>query len=621
MELAAKKYSFEKEFLISREAAWKLVSDNDRMNQNIGLFPVKFSGAKIEDEGVFFREASAKVAGIIPLRWQEYPFQWEENKKYVVERRYYDGPLKSYTWGVELLDNPDGDDNKTIIRAFAEFIPRNVLGYGAISLIGVQSLKNTLAYVEKFVKTGADLARIPDKQKEYKVKAPELERLERSLKNWPVEEQYVELLHAYLIEKRDHDVAHIKPVQLARQWKADPDEVLRVLLYATKTGILDLSWNLICPNCRVSKTEYKSLAQLTPQFHCDLCGINYDANFDQYVELLFSVHPSVRKAYAEEYCVGAPQITPHVKVQKVMAKGETIVLNMPLSADSLRLRVLQKNAIVSIDPKLSGKAAKAALEYSDEGWSSETIGEAGEIRIANSSSTDIVLVVEQSTWNTETVTAAKVTAMPEFRELFSSEVLAPGQKIGVGHVTILFTDLKNSTVLYETVGDANAYSQVKRHFEFLEKWIAKNSGSVVKTIGDAVMAVFHLPEDGLNAAIQIQQSLETFNQEATEDIELKIGLYSGPAIAVNSNDLLDYFGRTVNIAARIEAQGTGRDIVFSQEYMDQDGLKEIIENSKMDVLPFEANLKGIEGSMKLMRLTPREVQAEKLPVVSLEMIG
>lgn len=57
-----------------------------------------------------------------------------------------------------------------------------------------------------------------------------------------------------------------------------------------------------------------------------------------------------------------------------------------------------------------------------------------------------------------------------------------------------FSDLRASTTLYETIGDAHAYGQVNRHFDFLTDWIAKNSGSIVKTIGDAVMAVFHRPE-------------------------------------------------------------------------------------------------------------------------------
>ncbi|MCJ1909800.1 adenylate/guanylate cyclase domain-containing protein [Planococcus ruber] len=602
MNYAVKNYTMEREFPLRKETIWKLLSDNNRLNLYIGLFPVAFSEAKKEGNGVFFREGRAKIANTVPLHWREYPFQWEENRAYSVERRYIGGPLHYYLWGVELFEAKDGSPNKTGVRIKASFKARNALGAAAIPLIGLQSMKNSMKYLEEYLASGADDPfNAPQKSSSHKVQLDELERLETALRKRPVKEEYVALLHDYLIEKSSQDVAHIEPALLANLWHADLDEVLRLLLYATKEGMLNLSWNLICPNCRISKSEQNSLSDITEQFHCDLCGINYDANFDQYVELQFSVHPSVRKAYAEVYCVGGPMITPHVKMQKIVGMGETVLLNIPESLESLRVRVVQANDQVRFE---TGEMQKGrdSLVYSDGGWSFASIGNPSEVEITNSSSNDIVIVLEQDSWNAEKVTAAKVTAMQEFHDLFSSEVLSPGKKIGIDRVTILFTDLKGSTSLYETVGDAAAYGQVRRHFEFLTQHIAKNSGSVVKTIGDAVMAVFHLPEDGLKAALEIQQNLAAFNDGTNEDIVLKIGLYSGPAIAVNSNDRLDYFGRTVNIAARIEGQAEGGDIVFSSDYMEQANLRKLLDADGMQLEAFTANLKGIEGSVELMRL-------------------
>src|SRR5690606_6226216 len=402
----------------------------------------------------------------VPLHWREYPFQWEENRAYSVERRYIGGPLDYYLWGVELFEAKDGSPNKTGVRIKASFKARNALGAAAIPLIGLQSMKNSMKYLEEYLASGADDPfNAPQKSPNHKVQLDELERLETALRKRPVKEKYVELLHDYLIEKSSQDVAHIEPALLANLWNADLDEVLRLLLYATKEGMLNLSWNLICPNCRISKSEQNSLSDLNEEFHCDLCGINYDANFDQYVELQFSVHPSVRKAYAEVYCVGGPMITPHVKMQKIVGIGETVLLNIPESLESLRVRVVQANDQVRFE---TGEMQKGrdSLVYSDGGWSFASIGNPAEIEITNSSSNDIVIVLEQDSWNAEKVTAAKVTAMQEFHDLFSSEVLSPGKKIGIDRVTILFTDLKGSTSLYETVGDAAAYGQVRRHFEF-----------------------------------------------------------------------------------------------------------------------------------------------------------
>lgn len=601
--MKAKTYVLEKEYALDRKTAWQLLADNNRMNLYIGLFPVNFSPAKQDGAEVFYREAHAKVLGLVPISWQEFPFQWQENDSYTVERRYLTGPMKHYTLKVELFDN---GQSGTRVKLTADFVPRNSLGHGAIWATGLPAVKKIMGYLDVYLQSGATTVfEAPQKTSNAKINLPELDRLAALLAKSPVNGDYVKLLHRYLADKGDHDVAQIEPVQVARLWNVDLDDVLRVLLYATKAGLLNLSWNVICPNCRVSKVEYNSLSQLEQQFHCDLCGVNYDANFDQFVELNFSVHPTVRQAYAEVYCIGGPMITPHVKAQQVIERGKTASFTIPKGEDALRFRVLQANDKVAVDKN----AEVSLLVYTDLDWSEDLVSGFGDVVITNSSSTDIVVALEHSDWNKQAVTAAKVTAMQEFRDLFSSEVLSPGQKIGIDHVTILFTDLKGSTLLYETAGDSSAYGQVRNHFDFLTGHIAKNSGSVVKTIGDAVMAVFHKPEDGLKAALAIQKNLEEFNRTTKEDLVLRLGLYSGPAIAVNSNDRLDYFGRTVNIAARIQGQGEGNDVIISRDVLAQPISAELLSSADVELEEFSAVLKGINGAVELVRIRLREESA------------
>ncbi|TAA72244.1 adenylate/guanylate cyclase domain-containing protein [Planococcus salinarum] len=601
MDFAPKVFVMERSYELSKEEVWGLLADNDRMNQYIGLFPVSFSTVKKDGQGIFYREANATAAGVIPMVWQELPFQWEEFRNYRIERRYIKGPLKYYTWHIEFLDtSKTAEANQTTVRLTAEFTPKNLVGLMSIYAVAVKSMKKALDYLDDYLKSGAQkLHEAPQKNARHKIDLAELERLETVLRNWPVEEEQIGLLHQYLTEKSDHDAALMEPFKIAEQWGADPDAVLRLFLYATKSGILNLSWNLICPNCRVSKSANTSLSGLTADFHCDLCGINYDASFDQFVELHFSVHPAIRKAYAEVYCVGAPIITPHVKVQKIIERGMSARFPVPETEGNWRLRVLQSNEMVYVER--AGAESETAIGFTDGGWSESRLLPVSELMVHNSSGRDIVAVLEQADWSKNAVTAAQVTAMQEFRDLFSSEVLSPGQQIGIDHVTILFTDLQGSTSLYETVGDANAYGQVNKHFDFLSLWIGKNSGSVVKTIGDAVMAVFHLPEDGLRAALEIQQHVAEFNKDKKDPIVLKVGLHSGPAIAVTSNDRLDYFGRTVNLAARIQGQGLGGDIIFSRDYLDQPKLRALVEQDGVKMEAFPAKLKGIQGEVELVR--------------------
>ncbi len=609
MKFHAKNYTYEQDYPLNRETVWKLLSDTEHLNRFIGLFPVQFSPAKKTGSQPFYREAFAKVGGLIPLKWKEYPFQWVENETYTVERHYFDGPLKHFYGGISLSDSDltcvDGSIG-TKVKLFGSFTPRNLAGVAAIPITGVQSMKNTMTYLNRYLQETHDnaLLKLPQKKSNYKINHDEWSRLEKTMTEMPILKSDLDLLFRFLMDSSDQDVAKIRPIPLARQWNADPNQVLRLLLYATKAGILNLSWNLICPNCRVSKADYSSLSQLETQFHCDLCGINYDANFENYVELYFAVHPSIRKAFDQSYCIGGPMITPHVKVQQVIEKGQTKIMKLPAQRNGLRLRVVQVNHILALD--FTEKHPKElALQYDDEGWSVSSLPIAPDqtgVRVQNLSDSDIVVVIEKSEWSNDAVTAAKVTAMQEFRDLFSSEVLAPGQQVGIESVTILFSDLRGSTSLYETVGDASAYGQVRRHFDVVTRSIANHGGSVVKTIGDAVMAVFHLPEDGLQAAMSIQDHFTRLNEKQPDELVLKIGLYSGPAIAVNSNEKLDYFGRTVNIAARIQGQSLGNDIILSQTDFEKESFQAILKKESFITQPFQAVLKGINGEVNLIRI-------------------
>jgi adenylate cyclase len=512
---------------------------------------------------------------------------------------------------VEVRDSdtrlPDGS-YATKLTLFAEFTPANLLGFIGAIKTGRGGFQATfdycLSYTE-FLKQGKE-NRLPQAETKYNVNAPELDRLLKELGVKPVVTDYIPLLRSHLHEQGDDEVVGMQPYKLAYLWNADEEEVLRLCLYATKLGILNLSWNVMCLNCRVSKADHSSLSLLQVQFHCDLCGVDYNANFDQYVELKFSAHPNIRKAMSQIYCIGGPYITPHIWVQKIIEQGKEIVIPYPQTEEPLRLRTLKSNHTLPIDQERNVEnVEKITLTYEDQGWSEQQVlGVSANIplHIKNNSSDVIVLVLEKIEWSEKAVTAAKVTALQEFRDLFSSEVLAPGQQVGVENVTILFSDLLGSTALYETVGDAHAYGQVNRHFDFLTKWIAKNSGSLVKTIGDAVMAVFHLPEHAMKAALDIQSHVDEFNYTANEGIVIKLGLHSGPTIAVNSNDRLDYFGRTVNIAARIQGESKGGDIVLSEQCYEKEAVRKIIAQYPTSLDSFKTTLKGIDGEVDVTRV-------------------
>jgi len=188
-----------------------------------------------------------------------------------------------------------------------------------------------------------------------------------------------------------------------------------------------------------------------------------------------------------------------------------------------------------------------------------------------------------------------VTALQAFRDLFASEGLRPGERISVGTLPVLFTDLKDSTRLYREIGDATAFGRVMNHFDVLREAIAAEDGALVKTIGDAVMAVFRRPAAALRAMLQAQAKL-AHPPDGMMPLTLKAGLHIGPCIAVTLNDRLDYFGSTVNLAARLEAQSTGDDVVISTAVYSDPEVRELLgdADNALTTKRFEIPLKGFD---------------------------
>jgi class 3 adenylate cyclase len=167
-------------------------------------------------------------------------------------------------------------------------------------------------------------------------------------------------------------------------------------------------------------------------------------------------------------------------------------------------------------------------------------------------------------------------------------------------VTFLFSDLKGSTSLYNRVGDIRAYQMVRQHFALLRDVIAEFGGAVVKTMGDAVMASFAEPLPALEAALVINREIAALSQD--EELLLRIGIHSGPCIAVESNDSLDYFGQTVNISARVESVAGAGEIVITDEVLNAPGARDAINALSMTITHDRAVLRGIEGETPFYRI-------------------
>jgi len=142
---------------------------------------------------------------------------------------------------------------------------------------------------------------------------------------------------------------------------------------------------------------------------------------------------------------------------------------------------------------------------------------------------------------------------------------------------------------------------VREHFGFLAEAVREADGAIVKTIGDAVMAVFVDPADALRAALSMQAKAADYRAETgAADIILKVGVHTGACVAVSLNDRLDYFGGTVNMAARLQGESAGGEIVLSADIVADPGAATVLNS-----VPPQAEqrpLRGFADPITLFRL-------------------
>jgi len=201
------------------------------------------------------------------------------------------------------------------------------------------------------------------------------------------------------------------------------------------------------------------------------------------------------------------------------------------------------------------------------------------------------------------LTAKRLLSNQTFRDLYRTDTLDVDQRLKITSLTFLFTDLKGSTQLYERVGDLVAYDLVRQHFRVLHEIVAAEAGAVVKTIGDAVMATFPTPDRAVAAASRMREAMRKFNEEhGSEDLLLKIGIHEGPCLAVSLNNNQDYFGQTVNMAARVQGLASTRAIIVTKPAVDDPKAAKILENSGLHPTMQHAALPGIGDAMMVYEI-------------------
>lgn len=457
----------------------------------------------------------------------------------------------------------------------------------------------------------------------------------------------------------------MNPLAYASETSMEEAEAIDLFLVASHVGLVDMDWIIVCLSCANTASSFRGLERLEAHSSCVLCQAETDVSLDDYLQVTFTVSPDVRAiAYHDRLSLDAeelvfrwhlsrdvrPTFAPLTYPQLLeewtryvgdLEAGESAEIELDLDAQGIAVRdVLHAATVLYLVEGRHGKADTTVVELEIRDGrlvdadrrlkafpfrfpdtpdpvflfpASATLpGGPTRLRVTNRMADRAAVwiheypVIPESFRPVEfhpVLTARRLLSTQTFRTLFRSHTLAASEGLSVADLTFLFSDLRDSTRMYDTIGDATAYDLVRRHFDALGAVIDEHRGAIVKTIGDAIMATFVDPADGVRAAIAMSERMTSFERGSAVDLELKIGLHRGHAIAVTSNDRLDYFGQTVNIAARIGARADAREICLSEDVYVAPGVDAVLRGR-----PSEregALMKGVAEEIVVYRLSMR----------------
>ena len=433
----------------------------------------------------------------------------------------------------------------------------------------------------------------------------------------------------------DRELCRINALAFAAEHKLDEEDVIAAFLHSARRGIFDMSWNILCPGCGGvlgSGTTLKTVNQ--PEYRCALCAAGYEPTLDEIVEVTFTVSPRVRKIAAHD-----PETLPWIEYYRqifwssgvdlpddeTLAKWvkETTLDTLELSAGDKAVLSLQlpEGWVIVFDPvvhmsqfiEVTGETTRkpqslAFVMTKDHAPTGTIQMRPGPLQISLENRSNVrtfpgIWVAGDKLHDLlgkrrPFLTAKRLLTNQTFRDIYRTDTLDVDQRLKITSLTFLFTDLKGSTELYERVGDLVAYDLVRAHFQVLNEIVAAERGAVVKTIGDAVMATFPTPDRAMAAALKMREALK----DLKGDLLLKIGIHEGPCLAVSLNERQDYFGRTVNIAARVQGLATSRSIFATRRVVTDSKASKLLQSNGIAVTPEKRSLRGIANQFEIFEI-------------------
>jgi class 3 adenylate cyclase len=450
----------------------------------------------------------------------------------------------------------------------------------------------------------------------------------------------VDAIEKLVQDAPDRALCRINVLEFAARRGLEEERAVAAFLHAARLGIFELSWNVLCPGCGgVLDTNATLKSVKKDEYACAWCAAGYTPTLDEIVEVTFTVSRRVRRIAAHD-----PNELPLAEYFRQVFWGsgidvpddfeqliEEIVLDaveLPPGEKALLSLQLPPEFVIILDPvthttlflDVKGEPTRERQNLSlvfDKVLSpTETVElRPGPLRLSLENRTDTRVL--PGLWvasdklhellgrRKSFLTAKRLLTNQVFRDVYGTDTIDVDQRLKITSLTFLFTDLRGSTELYERVGDLVAFDLVRAHFQVLNEIVAAEAGAVVKTIGDAVMATFSTPDRAVAAALRMREAMHRLNDGRNGDghnLLLKIGIHEGPCLAVVLNDRQDYFGTTVNIAARVQGLADSRSILATGPVVKHPQASSLLATSGLMPVAQSRALRGIAEELAVYEI-------------------
>ena len=629
----------------SPAAIWPFVADTRRFGRDLGLPTLRLM-RQMPALPAARQHLSSSFAGR-EFHWQQDPFQWAWPRELCVAGVCVRGPIARVSVRMDIEPAAGG----TGVTVSVGVQTRGLVG----RWLRHRYTARLARVIGKVLSRYDQLAQINDRLSvtdvsQVRFTAGGEERLgsaRQALAAQGVSLAIVDRMRGLIEVGDDLALARLRPFELADAWDLDRRAVIEAFLLASRLGLFELRWDVLCPLCRRVCQSLPSLLQAGAAGLCPDCRHQFPVGLDHGIEVAFRTAAAIRTMESGIDCPGGPWQTPHIVLQKLLAPAQREETVINLEPGRYRVRVigqaeglevsvaatrpaggqakLASASAAAVEPRyqsvVEGRpdsspatgeptSAELTVEMRDNGCqlSSRSLSQSPRITFANASREERLIALERLAWDAQIASAAEVCILQRFREVYPQESVGMGQRLPAGDLAVLFTDVVGFDEICRRKGDVAAIGLLGRQIDVLRGAVLAESGSIVKVMADRAMCVFEHPLQALRAALIAQHALA--GGVAGETLLLKAGLHFGPCVAAAMNDRLDFVGSAVNVASGVADLSSGRDVVVTDAVRDDPLVELFLSHPTMlevsDLPPgfrcerFEVEMKG--GRMTRWRI-------------------